>query len=120
MKSRLLVVYLKELLETLRDKRTLGMLAMFTLLYPIMYGFMLHQMIEKSTKSEREGIELAVIGGARAPTLMSQLGQKNITVQETPPMDEDAIGELLRSKKVAAVLRLPDVFAEQFLTPIHI
>ena len=114
MKSRLLVVYLKELLETLRDKRTLGMLAMFTLLYPIMYGFMLHQMIEKSTKSEREGIELAVIGGARAPTLMSQLGQNNITVQETPPMDEDAIGELLRSKKVAAVLRLPDDFAEQY------
>ncbi|MFN3788704.1 ABC transporter permease [Massilia sp.] len=114
MKSRLLVVYLKELLETLRDKRTLGLLAMFTLLYPIMYGFMLHQMIEKSTKSEREGIELAVIGGARAPTLMSQLGQKNITVQETPPMDEEAIGELLRSKKVVAVLRLPDDFAEQY------
>lgn len=114
MKSRLLVVYLKELLETLRDKRTLGLLAMFTLIYPLMYGFMLHQLIEKSTKTEREGIELAVIGAARAPTLMAQLGQKNITVKDTPPMDEDAIGELLRSKKVAAVLRLPDDFAEQY------
>jgi sodium transport system permease protein len=114
MKSRLLVVYLKELLETLRDKRTLGLLAMFTLIYPLMYGFMLHQLIEKSTKTEREGIELAVIGGAKAPTLMSQLGQKNITVKDTPPMDEEAIGELLRSKKVAAVLRLPDDFAEQY------
>jgi sodium transport system permease protein len=114
MKSRLLVVYLKELLETLRDKRTLGLLAMFTLIYPLMYGFMLHQLIEKSTKTKREGIELAVIGGAKAPTLMSQLGQKNITVKDTPPMDEEAIGELLRSKKVAAVLRLPDDFAEQY------
>ena len=114
MKSRLLVVYLKELLETLRDKRTLGLLAMFTLIYPIMYGFMLHQLIEKSTKTEREGIELAVIGAARAPTLMAQLGQKNITVKDTPAMDEEAIGELLRSKKVAAVLRLPDDFAEQY------
>jgi sodium transport system permease protein len=75
---------------------------------------MLHQLIEKSTKTKREGIELAVIGGAKAPTLMSQLGQKNITVKDTPPMDEEAIGELLRSKKVAAVLRLPDDFAEQY------
>ena len=114
MKSKLWVVFWKELRETLRDKRTLGMLAMFTLLYPALIGLMLHQGIDRSTKTEREGIELAVIGGARAPTLMAQLGQQNITVRETAPMDEDAIGELLRSKKVAAVLRLPDDFAENY------
>ncbi|MFC0251405.1 ABC transporter permease [Massilia consociata] len=114
MKSRLLIVYLKELLETLRDKRTLGMLALFTLLYPAMIGFMLHQGIDKSTKGEREGIELAVIGAAKAPTLMAQLGQKNITVKETAPMDEEAIGELLRGKKVVAVLRLPEDFIENY------
>ncbi|MGH8853298.1 MAG: ABC transporter permease [Telluria sp.] len=114
MKSKLLIIFLKELRETLRDKRTLGMLAMFTLLYPAMIGLMLHQGIDKSTKTEREGIELAVIGGAKAPTLMSQLGQNSITVKETAPMDEEAIGELLRSKKVAAVLRLPDDFVENY------
>ncbi|NNG24626.1 ABC transporter permease [Telluria aromaticivorans] len=114
MKSRLLIVYLKELRETLRDKRTLGMLAMFTLLYPIIIGLVLHQGIDKSTKTEREGIELAVIGAGKAPTLMSQLGEKNITVKDTAPMEEDAIGELLRSKKVAAVLRLPDDFTENY------
>ncbi|RZA35979.1 MAG: ABC transporter permease [Lysobacteraceae bacterium] len=114
MKSKLWVIYWKELRETLRDKRTLGMLAMFTLFYPVLIGFMLHQGIEKSTKTEREGIELAVIGGAKAPTLMAQLGQKNITAKETAPMDEDAIAELLRSKKVAAVLRLPEDFTENY------
>jgi sodium transport system permease protein len=114
MKSKLLVVFRKELLETLRDKRSLGMLAMFTLLYPLLIGLMLHQGIEKSTKTEREGIALAVIGGAKAPTLMAQLRQNNITVEESAPMDEDAIGALLRSKKVAAVLRLPEDFVENY------
>jgi sodium transport system permease protein len=114
MKSKLLIVFWKELRETLRDKRSLGMLAMFTLLYPAMIGLMLHQGIDKSTKTEREGIELAVIGGSKAPTLMSQLAENNITVKATEPMEEDAIGELLRSKKVAAVLRLPEDYAENY------
>jgi sodium transport system permease protein len=110
----MLIVFLKELRETLRDKRTLGMLAMFTLLYPVMIGFMLQQGIDRSTKTEREGIELAVIGAARAPTLVSQLGQRNVTVQDTPAMDEDAIGDLLRTKKVVAVLKVPDDFTENY------
>jgi len=115
MNTKLWIVFWKELRETLRDKRSLSMLAMFTLFYPAMIGLMLHQGIEKSTKTEREGIELAVIGGAKAPTLMSQLAQKNITAKETAPMDEEAIGELLRSKKVAAVLRLSDDFSDNYM-----
>ncbi|MCC2958116.1 ABC transporter permease subunit [Massilia sp. IC2-477] len=115
MKTKLWIVFWKELRETLRDKRSLSMLALFTLFYPAMIGLMLHQGINKSTKTEREGIELAVIGGAKAPTLMSQLAQKNITAKETAPMDEEAIGELLRSKKVAAVLRLPDDYTDNYM-----
>ncbi|MGI4719179.1 MAG: ABC transporter permease [Janthinobacterium lividum] len=114
MKSKLWIVLRKELRETLREKRTLALLALFTLLYPVLIGFMLHKAIDKSTKSEREGIELTVIGGAKAPTLMSQLGQKNITVKDSGPMDEEAIGELLRAKKTVAVLRLSDEFAENY------
>ncbi|MEW6761296.1 MAG: ABC transporter permease [Pseudomonadota bacterium] len=114
MKSKLWIILRKELSETLRDKRTLAMLAMFTLLYPIMIAFMLNQLIDKSTKSEREGIELTVIGASRAPTLMAQLGQKNITVKDSAQIDEDAIADLLRAKKTVAVLRLPDDFTEHY------
>src|SRR6059058_5431060 len=105
-KPKFLVVFLKELKETLRDKRSLGLLVMFTLMYPVMLGYILHQQIERATRPEREGIELAVIGAAQAPTLMTQLRQKNITVRDTPDMSEDAIAELLRSRKGAALLRL--------------
>jgi sodium transport system permease protein len=114
MKPKFLVVFLKEFRETLRDKRSLGLLVMFTLMYPVMLGYILNQQIERATRPEREGIELAVIGAAQAPTLMAQLKQKNITVRDTPDMGEDAIGELLRSRKVAAVLRLPKAFGKDY------
>ena len=108
------VVFRKELRESLRDKRSLALLAMFTLMYPVMLGVILHQWIERATRPEREGIVLAVIGGAQAPTLMAQLKQKNVTVHDVPPQDEDAIGRLLRARKAAAVLRLPPNYARDY------
>ncbi|PQO90705.1 hypothetical protein C5614_27535 [Massilia phosphatilytica] len=114
MTSRFLVVFKKEFRESLRDKRSLGLLALFTLMYPVLLGVLLHQWIDRATKPEREGIVLAVIGGAQAPTLMAQLKQKNIAVHDTPPMDEAAIGNLLRAHKAAAVLRLPAKYATDY------
>jgi sodium transport system permease protein len=114
MKPKFLIVFLKEFKETMRDKRALGLIALFTLMYPVMLGYLLNQQIDRSTKPEREGIQLAVIGAAQAPTLMAQLKQKNITVQRREPMDEAAITELLRSRKVVAVLRLDKKFAENY------
>jgi sodium transport system permease protein len=110
MRPKFLVVFMKEFRETMRDKRAIGLLALFTVMYPLMLGYMLHQMIERAVKPERDGIEVAVIGAAQAPTLMSQLKQKNITVLPLPALDERAIGELLRTRKVAALLRLSDKF----------
>jgi sodium transport system permease protein len=113
-KLKFLVVFKKELRESLRDKRSLGLLALFTLMYPVLLGVLLHQWIDRATKPEREGIVLAVIGGAQAPTLMAQLKQKNVTIHDTPPLDEAAIGELLRARKAAAVLRLPGKYATDY------
>ena len=114
MKSKLLIVFRKELRETLREKRTLATLALVTLLYPFLIGLTLNQIISKNTKIEREGIELAVIGGARAPTLMAQLAEKNITAKDTAPTSDEGIAELLRAKHAVAVLRLSEDFADNY------
>jgi len=114
MRSKIWIVFWKELRETLREKRTLSLLLLFTLMYPAIIGYVMHQMIDKNTRTEREGVELAIIGGAQAPTLVSQLRQKNITVSEAAPMDEAAIGALLHARKTAAVLRLSDDFVENY------
>ena len=114
MKATWQIVFLKEFRETMRDRRSLGLLLLFTLMYPVMLGVILNQQIKRATKPEREGIELAVIGAAQAPNLMTQLKQKNISVDQQGPMDEEAITQLLRSRKVVAVLRITDKFAENY------
>lgn len=114
MRSRLTIVFLKELREHLRDRRALAMVALFVLMYPLMLAWGLHHLIGRATQPEREGMELAVIGGSQAPTLMAALKQKNVTVKHLAPMDEAAIGQLLRSKKAVAVLRLEDSYAANY------
>ncbi|MES2323930.1 MAG: ABC transporter permease [Pseudomonadota bacterium] len=114
MRSKLSIVFLKELREHLRDRRSLAMVALFVLMYPVMLGWALNHLIERATKPEREGMELAVIGGAQAPTLMAQLKQKNVTVKHLEPMDEKAITELLRARKAVALLRLEEKYADNY------
>ena len=114
MKPKFLIVFLKEVRETLRDRRALSLLALFVLMYPLMVGLLLNDLIKRATKPEREGIELAVIGARQAPTLMAQLRQRNVNIKELGPMGEDAIADLLREHKVVAVLKLSDKFAENY------
>ncbi|GGX96566.1 ABC transporter permease [Pseudoduganella dura] len=114
LKPLFVTVFLKELLETLRDRRALSLLLIFVLMYPALVGGILYQQINRATAPEKDGIELTVIGAQRAPTLMTQLKQKNINVTEAKPMSEEDITALLRANKVAAVLRLSDTYGSDY------
>ena len=114
MKPAYLIVFLKEFRETLRDRRALGLLLLFTVMYPLMLGYMLNQQIQRAIKPEREGMELAVIGADKAPSLMAQFKQRNIQVIATPQLDEEGIGALLRERKVVALLRLDPKYVEDY------
>lgn len=114
MKPKFLVVYAKELKETLRDRRTLVLLTLFVLMYPCILGFVLHDLIAKANRPEREGIAVVVIGGGQAPQLMAQFKQKNINVTARGEMDEAQIGAVLRERDTVAVLRLPPRFTANY------
>ncbi len=114
MKPAFLIVFLKEFKETMRDRRALGLLVLFTVMYPLMLGYMLNQQIARATQSEREGMEIAVIGAHQAPNLMAQLKQRNIKVRDAAPMDDDAIGQLLAAREVVALLRIDGKFTENY------
>ena len=114
MKLKFPIVLRKELTETLRDRRALSLLLLFVLMYPLLVGLMLQRQIDRATKPEREGVELAVIGSEQAPTLMNQLRQRNVNITELEPMSEDDINALLRRQSVTAVLRLTPEFAENY------
>lgn len=113
-KPLFVVVFLKELRETLRDRRALSLLLLFVLMYPVLVGGILYQQISRAMAPEKEGIELTVIGAQRAPTLMTQLKQKNVNVKEAGAMSEEQITALLRAQKVAAVLRVSDTYGTDY------
>jgi sodium transport system permease protein len=113
-KPRFLIVFFKEFRETLRDRRSLGLLLLFTLMYPVMLGYILNQQITRATRPEREGIALSVIGAEKAPTLMALLKQKNVTVTPLPPTSDAQIDVLLRDRKTVAVMRLLDNFTVDY------
>lgn len=114
MKLKFPIVLRKELKETLRDRRALSLLLLFVLMYPLLVGAVLQRQIDRATKPEREGVELAVIGSEQAPTLMNQLRQRNVNITELEPMGEEDISALLRRQTVTAVLRLTPDFAENY------
>jgi sodium transport system permease protein len=114
MKPKFLIVYAKELKETLRDRRTLVLLTLFVLMYPCILGFVLHDLIAKANRPEHEGIAIVVIGGGQAPQLMAQLKQNNIDAAPRGETSEAQIGAALRERGTVAVLRLPPQFASDY------
>ena len=112
--NRFSVIWRKEVIDALRDKRSLMMLALFVFIYPLMMWGVLNTAIQKATKVDRETNEVVVIGASQAPTLMQQLKEQGVTVLERDDMDEVAITALLRERKQAAVIRIPADFAEKY------
>jgi sodium transport system permease protein len=113
---KFLIVLRKEVKETLRDKRALGLLIIFVLMYPLLVGLVLHKQIDRATRPEREGVAIAVIGAAQAPTLMNQLKQRNVSLTEIEQTDEAGINALLRKQTITAVLRLTPEFTDNYRT----
>lgn len=112
--SRFTAIFRKEVIDSLRDKRSLMMLAMFVFIYPLIMWSTLNNVINKATKADRETNEVVVIGASQAPTLMQQFKQQGITVLERDDMDEAAITALLKERKQAAVVRIPASFGKSY------
>lgn len=111
MSGNLGAVLRKEMLDAVRDKRSVAMLAMFVLIYPLIMWVTLNNNISKATRTEREITEVLVIGGERAPTLLQRLKQEGIAVIARSNMDEAAITGALRQRKQAAVVKIPEEFS---------
>ena len=112
--KRCIVVFRKELIEALRDRRALGMLIFFVVMYPVILGITLNNIIKRSTKVSSEISELVVIGAAQVPTLLAQLKQNNIVVTERPDMNDADISDLLRLRTHIGVLRIGPKFGEAY------
>jgi sodium transport system permease protein len=106
--SPVLVVFLKELRDGLRDRRALFSLLLFPLVGPVLIAVMLTQTASELAPEARQ--RLPVVGREHAPGLCAFLEERGIEVVE-PPADPLAA---VRDREVAAVLIIPSDFGSRF------
>lgn len=105
------VVFHKEVIENLRDRRAvLSALLYGPLIGPLMLAGMVSMALKVQEERAEEDLEIPVAGQANAPNLMTFLRQQGAVIQPAPADPEAAV----RAQDEEIVLVIPDTFAEQF------
>ena len=110
----LLTVFRKEVLDNVRDRRTLASaLIMGPLFGPLLFAFVINLSIERSLDDAERVIELPVIGQEYAPNLLRYLESRNIDVV-AGPADRDAALDAVITGAHDVVVIIPPQFGAQF------
>ncbi|MCC7074233.1 MAG: ABC transporter permease [Deltaproteobacteria bacterium] len=104
--SAFAVVFKKECVDNLRDRRALSTALLMPLLGPLMLVGVFFAIKDAEEKSRAP--QIPVVGAEHAPELVRWLGQQGVEIQ-APPADPEAA---VRDGKVDVVLRLDASFGE--------
>jgi sodium transport system permease protein len=114
MMRTLLTVFRKEVLDNVRDRRTMASaLLMGPLFGPILFAFVINLSIEQSLSNLDAKMDLPVIGSERAPNLIRYLDSRNIDVVDGPESRAAAI-DAVKSGAHDLVVVIPKDFGQQF------
>ncbi len=110
----LLTVFIKEIIDNLRDRRTLASaLIMGPLFGPMLFAFVINLSIERSLSAADDTLDLPVIGQQHAPNLMRYLESSNIRVVDGPA-DRDAAVAAVKAGTHDVVVLVAEDFGAQF------
>ncbi len=102
--NRVLTVFLKEVRENLRDKRTLTSALIYgPLIGPVVFVLMMNLVINKQIEKAEAPLKLPVIGASHAPNLVDFLRQQGLEPQ--PPVADPIAA--VRDRDADAVLKIP-------------
>jgi len=105
------IVFRKELLDAMRDRRMLLMsFVIMPLAVPLILGGMSALGARKQAEKLESTLELPVIGAGRAPNLVAWLGSHNLRIV-APPADAEAA---VRDQDREVVLRIDETFGENW------
>ena len=107
MKSTM-IVFLKEVRENLRDRRTvINTLVTGPLMAPLLFVLLINTLVTRELDKAEKPLPLPVIGAEHAPNLIAALRQQNVEIKPGPADAERAV----REQDVDVVLRIPADFA---------
>jgi sodium transport system permease protein len=99
-----LTVFLKEIRENLRDRRTvINTLLTGPLLAPLIFVVLINTAVTREIDKSEKPLVLPVIGAANAPNLIAALKQRGVEIKDAPADPEQAV----REGDVDLVLRIP-------------
>ena len=105
------IVFLKEVRENLRDKRTvINTLVTGPLMGPLFFVFLINTLVTHELEKAEQPLKLPVIGAEHAPNLIDALKQQRFDIQPGPADAERAV----REQDADVVLRIPPQFAESW------
>ena len=97
------IVFRKEVLENLRDKRTLGSALIYGPLFgPLMIALMLFFMIDAIKERSEKPLELPLAGAEHAPMLVAFLREKGVILKDAP--GDPAAAVLAQDEDVVVVI----------------
>ncbi len=105
----ILTVFLKEVRENLRDRRTvLNTLLTGPLLAPLIFVLLINGIVSRELDKAEKPLPVPVIGAEHAPNLIEALRQSGVEIKDAPADPERAV----REQEVDLVLRIPASYAE--------
>ena len=108
MKSAL-IVFLKEIRENLRDRRTvINTLLTGPLFAPLVFVLIINTAVTREIEKADKPLPVPVVGVANAPNLIDALKQGGVQIKDAPADPERAV----RQGDVDLVLRIPPDYAE--------
>lgn len=110
MLRRIGVIAHKEIIDNLRDRRSVGNALFAVLLNPLLYVVLFGFLNRTFTEQAERPLALHVVGAANAPNLIRFLDQNNVDILPGPEDPESAV----RTGDVDVVLVIPDDFGEHF------
>ncbi len=103
-----IVVFRKELVDGLRDRRSVLSALMFPLMFPLLITFMFNKIAER--ERDADDIVIPVVGAAHAPDMIDWFERRGYEVSVGPADAQAAVGD----KAHDFVLVIPDDFAADF------
>jgi sodium transport system permease protein len=111
----LFIVFGKEFLENLRDRRTLVSALLFGPLFgPLLFGLMVSRMLNQSVVESDEPLRLTISGSEHAPGLTRYLEAQGVKLT-LAALSENEARAAVRGGTTQVVLIVPEEFGRRFL-----